>query len=185
MIPPLKTRDEIPALLDSLGLTRVGAEIGVECGVFSNAILRGCVVERLYSIDPWGGMWKWEDDRATEEDYCTAVELLSQHGGRSQILKMTSQEAVRLFVPGQLDFFYLDSSHRYEETGAEIRTWWEILRSGGLAMGHDYNYTKGDPHAVTRAVDEFVAEMGLTLAITELDWMNDDIDVHSWLIEKP
>lgn len=184
-IPPLGSREEIPALLDSLGLIHRGVELGVDTGYFSGRLLAGCKVERLFSIDPWLAPvgQKWQDGFSTLEEYEMTLALLRPYGLRSIILKMMALEAVLLFADESLDFVYIDTSHRYESTRDEIAAWWPCIRPGGLLMGHDWDFCPG----VNRAVTEFATAHGLEIATTQLDQLaveHNNAEVRSWLIQK-
>lgn len=52
----------------------------------------------------------------------------------------------------QFDFVFIDSSHLYEMTKAEIRLWIHKVKYGGILGGHDY----ADNEEVKRAVDELI-----------------------------
>lgn len=52
----------------------------------------------------------------------------------------------------QFDFVFIDSSHLYEMTKAEIRLWIHKVKAGGILAGHDYS----DNEEVKRAVDELI-----------------------------
>lgn len=42
------------------------------------------------------------------------------------------------YAPASLDLVFLDTSHRYEETRAEILAWLPKVRPGGVFAGHDF-----------------------------------------------
>lgn len=54
----------------------------------------------------------------------------------------------------QFHFGFIDSSHTYEGTKAEIRLWIHKIKIGGILAGHDYNYSAD----VKRAVQELIPE---------------------------
>ena len=59
------------------------------------------------------------------------------------------------YVPGDLDFVFIDADHRYEAVLADIAAWRPHVRPGGWLMGHDYN-REAHP-GVVQAVDECFA----------------------------
>lgn len=77
--------------------------------------------------------------------------------------------AVQAALPGQVDVWFLDTSHEYEHTLAELRAYMPRVTPGGVALFHDtrlYNWPgydwRGDVPPVRQALDEFCAEAGLS-----------------------
>lgn len=74
-------------------------------------------------------------------------------------------------APG-VDVLFIDSSHEYEHTLEELRTYVPMVRPGGVVLMHDTEATEQPPFAnegarkiaenVTRAIEAYCAEMGLT-----------------------
>jgi predicted O-methyltransferase YrrM len=61
--------------------------------------------------------------------------------------------AVRAALPAKVDVLFIDTSHEYEHTLAELRAYMPRLAPGGTALFHD---TK------VQALDEYCAEAGLS-----------------------
>jgi len=57
-----------------------------------------------------------------------------------------------------LDFVYIDTTHRYEDTKAELEASFKVVRPGGIIAGHDLNL---EGAGVRRAVEEFCQEKEL------------------------
>ncbi len=55
---------------------------------------------------------------------------------------------------GSLDFVFIDASHKYQETKADIRLWIHKLKYDRILAGHDY--TSPENPEVRNAVDEVV-----------------------------
>lgn len=180
-IDTIPSREHLPQFLEEQGLIGVGVEIGVDTGWFSDRILKGCSVRRLYSIDPWGAPVKWQGNRATDSEYLTAVNLLKHHWPRSVIIKQEALVALSLFGDDSLDWVYIDSSHEYEATLQEMRAYWPKIRSGGLLAGHDYSAIA---QSVVAAVDQFSAEVGELVHLTQCDQYVGDTPIRSWMIRK-
>ena len=47
--------------------------------------------------------------------------------------------AVQAVLPGEVDVFFLDTSHEYEHTLAELRAYMPRVAPGGIALFHDTN----------------------------------------------
>jgi hypothetical protein len=68
----LKTRKEIPAYLNLLGLLGEGAEIGVKDAVFSKWVLSQWKGKRYHLVDPWA-----EQDSKVYQDIANVLSSLS------------------------------------------------------------------------------------------------------------
>jgi cephalosporin hydroxylase len=75
--------------------------------------------------------------------------------------------AVQARLPDQVDVWFLDTSHEYEHTLAELRAYMPRLAPGGVALFHDtnlngwpgYRWDSATP-PVAAALDEWCAETG-------------------------
>lgn len=187
-IPYIKTRNELPHLLNARGLIGSGAEIGVQRGKFSEHVLTHWTGHRLYSIDPWREFNDEEYDDAANVSqaqhdayFNETCRRLERFGDRSHILRMTSEEAAWQFEPHALDFVYIDAQHHYDAVKADIARWWPIIRPGGLLSGDDYldGVNEYGQFGVKSAVDEWAERHGLTLHVSqEPKW-------RSWFLFKP
>lgn len=77
--------------------------------------------------------------------------------------------AVQARLPAEVDVFFLDTSHEYEHTLAELRAYMPRVAAGGVALFHDTNVMgwpgyqwDGDMTPVAAALDEYCAEAGLS-----------------------
>lgn len=191
--PPGLTPDKIPQplvkdrmeLLKLLDLTDgVGVEVGVAAGWYSTAILNHTKLAKLYSIDRWDRPVGTPLDAAhtsTIELYAEALDRLSQFGGRSQCIRLPSDEAVTLFADASMDFVYIDADHNYEGVLKDIQIWYPKVKPNGVFAGHDY---AGNCPGVMRAVDEFFRDNKLPLYLTECDEVN-MWSIRSWFTVKP
>lgn len=92
----------------------------------------------------------------------------------------------RLWPDGEdfkgIDFLFLDTSHEYEHTVAEIAAWWPLVNPQGLLVFHDTNltgnptkllsggFTKGwdNQRGVARAIEEYFAIKFNSASLTSL-----------------
>lgn len=86
-------------------------------------------------------------------------------------LPMPSLSAARLLsvLKWTVDLVYLDSAHEIGETFAELLLYFQLVRTGGLLMGDDYDWFP----AVKHDVDLFVAYKGPELTfqlLTKSQW---------------
>jgi predicted O-methyltransferase YrrM len=127
----------------------VMAEVGVADG--ASAIFLAEVMQetgkkfRLYLIDSlaYGG----SDQLQTIVRNVLLSELPSK---RIEIVPKDSLNASCQFPDGHFDFVFIDASHRYEETKADIRLWYRKIKEDGILAGHDYHHSP----EVKQAVDE-------------------------------
>jgi hypothetical protein len=176
MSEQIKTRNELPSLLND----GIGVEIGVERGEFSEIILKNSNLKILYSVDSWKEMSDEEyqdinnhNQKKHNQNKAETEQRLSQFGGRSKILCMTSEEASKQFEDNSIDFIYIDANHSYEGCKKDIELWFPKVAEGCVISGHDYIadgiYSEGI-FGVQRAVDEFILKYNLKLSSTDEPW---------------
>lgn len=76
--------------------------------------------------------------------------------------------SVRAALPAEVDVFFLDTSHEYEHTLAELRAYMPRVAPGGIALFHDthlmgwpgYEWDR-DVSPVWAALDDYCAETGM------------------------
>lgn len=170
-------RNEFVKLIDELGL-KVGVEIGVDEGLFSDWLLSNSKLDILYSIDAWStDIGKTHSKYAAVSaakmaarnlDYNSlengARARLAKHGARSKIIKDISWDAAAGVQDGSIDFIYFDGSHTDEGFQKDIDSWYPKVRVGGLVAGHDYCRKRG--YAVIQVVNKFMQKYGLKNNLT-------------------
>ena len=140
----------LEALARTLPENSAIVNIGSAVGTSSSAILRG--VQHLdnailYSVDI--------------EDCPKEVETLKEQGlydeTRFMQVQMDSVEFSKK-CQNELDMVFVDGSHNYKGTLADLETYAPLLKPGGLMVCHDY----ADPRQkeVTKAVDEWNQHWG-------------------------
>ncbi|MDC8756939.1 class I SAM-dependent methyltransferase [Janthinobacterium fluminis] len=162
-VASISCREQLPFLLNHLGLCGIAVEVGVEWGQFSDHILRYWHGRLLYSVDPWSTqpLHLYNDlcnvpaqEQETRFRYASA--LLGSYGPRSSILRACSVQASQGFPNASIDCVYLDGNHAYQSVMADLANWYSKVRPGGLMCGHDYVDGVGDAvYGVKSAVDFF------------------------------
>lgn len=104
-------------------------------------------------------------------------------GEMIEIVPLDSLNASCKFNGESLDFAFLDSSHEYTQTRAEIFLWYDKVKVGGILSGHDF-YSTENP-GVGQAVKELLPEViTRTPIITQdeegKDWI-DKFETHNFL----
>jgi hypothetical protein len=179
----MRSRNEIPALLDSIG-ARQGVEVGVGSGAYSDYLLEHSKLSTLYSIDPWNASlpgYATQDKADTDLAHCRR--LLSRHGERSKVIVGRAEFIVDEFADRSLSFVYVDSAHDFCDTFTQCVLWWHKIEYGGILAGHDYSNCL----EVQLAVAAFCRHTGLSLMeveTTEDDNILPDLVVNSWIIRK-
>ena len=175
--PPVysvRARVDIPGLLNRRGLLGTGVEVGVKEGKYSAAILEVWNGKLLVSVDPWleAPADEYLDIANVSQDrqetfLATTRERLAPFGDRSDIWRMTGDEAAEQIEDGALDFVYLDARHDYESVKSDIAVWFPKVAPGGIISGHDY--IDGDlpegVFGVRSAVDEFFGPRGIPVGV--------------------
>jgi len=78
---------------------------------------------------------------------------LSGLGHKIQLLPISSLDAAASFNDNFFDFVFLDSSHEYKQTKAELIIWWQKVKTNCCLSGHDYYLYPDD---VKMAVHELI-----------------------------
>ena len=152
---------------------KIGAEIGVWQGHFSEIILRELPTVTLYCVDPWdSGGDHVTLPKVTPPQFKVAMEeylrRTEPYADRRRTMYMASRTA-SLEIPNEsLDFVFIDADHTFESVTEDMELWHSKVKVGGLFSGHDYN-GKGDRtgfFGVKRAVDTFATKYGYPTAST-------------------
>lgn len=147
----LTDRDELLRKLPSNGIV---AEIGVNEGDFSQAILTLSSPQKLILIDVWaskryhGGLFEKVKNRFQKE----------LHSGKMEIIRDLSFGAIASCPDHYFDWVYLDTDHSYQTTRRELELLRPKMKPGGIIAGHDYiigNWDGGVRYGVIEAVREF------------------------------
>ena len=168
-------RNEFGTLLNTLGLTGNGAELGVQRGEYSEVLLRTSKLHRLYLVDVWRHLPDTEyiditnqADTVREQEYQQTLTRVAPYAPRAVVLREDLRVAIRRFPRDYFDFIYIDANHRYESVRADMLAWYPKLKSGGVFAGHDYTdgRSRNGLYGVKRAVTEFVSPLGVQLYLT-------------------
>jgi hypothetical protein len=160
-----KRRDErrLAVLKRYVPSNAIGAEIGVHKGRFTRELLDGLSPAQLHAIDPWyllGAEWTWDSGDPSTSNALAAIirrcadELVS----RRLVLHVGFDlEVMKGLADGSFDWVYLDSSHQYQHTVAELDLLCSKVKPGGFITGDDWqSAVTHKHHGVCRAVREFV-----------------------------
>jgi len=152
--------------LKHLPKNAITAEIGVFKGQFSKHILEITKPKELHLIDVW---WKLYGEYYSDWGAYTDFGKLSTKDAYQQVLDNTqsNRDACKFHVGDSLemlkempdqyfDWIYLDSSHSYEATLAELKLLDVKMKPEGIITGHDWTPAPNSQHyGVSVAVKEF------------------------------
>jgi hypothetical protein len=130
-------RSDLPQFFVDMGY-KVGVEIGVEEGFFSEELCR--VGLKVYSVDPWIHSPNWRYQRTQEEMekiYNRAKARLGKYPNDT-IIRKYSMDALADFPNESLDFVYIDGNHEFRYVAEDLYEWPKKIRKGGIVSGHDY-----------------------------------------------
>jgi predicted O-methyltransferase YrrM len=85
-------------------------------------------------------------------------------GESIQILPYESTVAASKLPNELMHFVFIDASHKYEETKADIRAWWPKMMPDSILGGHDF--TAEENPEVAKAVREVIPEQFLKVEQT-------------------
>ncbi|WP_237571389.1 class I SAM-dependent methyltransferase [Mycolicibacterium lacusdiani] len=155
-------------LLDHLPAGGTCAEIGVDEGDFTEEILANCHPSELHLIDMWGTR------RYSQKKFQGVTERFADQiaDGSVVVHRRSSLEAASEFDDGVFDWVYIDTTHAYELTAAELRAYAPKVKPGGFIAGHDYvmgNWSKVLRYGVVEAVHEFCVECDWEIVFATAD----------------
>jgi hypothetical protein len=185
-VDEVPTRNDLPRLLNRLGLLGRGVEVGVRRGDFSAWILHRWQGFRLVCVDPWAedaGERYVDIANVTQARHDELLEITRQRlaafGSRCEIWRMSSVEAASRVADGSLDFVYLDARHDEASVTEDLEHWYPKLGPHGVFSGHDYldgELAEGS-FGVKAAVDRFFGDRELVVRAT-----TDDAPWPSWFV---
>ncbi len=173
-------------LLRRLPRNAVGAEIGVWKGDFAADLLRALAPSRLHLIDPWrfvparpgslyGGLVA--QNQADMDTIYDDVARRFQADITRDVVRLHRSGSIELapeFDANYFDWIYIDGDHSYQGVQADLATYIDKVRPGGIVAGDDYDHPNHP--GVTRAVDEMVATGALAF-----EWRAG----HQYLLRRP
>lgn len=122
---PNMGRAQLAVLFKQLGY-KIGVEVGVYKGEFSEVICKANPKVKLFCIDPYAQNPYYE---RMEGAYREAKKRLVLYN--ANFIISYSATAVKKFADNSLDFVYLDGDHSLQAVTEDLACWYPKLRSGG------------------------------------------------------
>lgn len=169
-----------PIIEKYLPKNAVGAELGVLKGNFSSVLLRRLSPKELHLIDPWyllSAEWDWKMDYpSTVDALCDILKRYKKQIEERKIVVHVQDDikALKEFPDGYFDWVYIDSSHHYNHTVAELELLRKKVKPDGIISGDDWcSDITHIHHGVYKAVNEFMIKYDYTLIYADdsnLQW---------------
>lgn len=181
-----KGRGDLAELLAKFA--KVGAEVGVAGGRYSETLMKANPTMKLYGVDPHTVYSEYKDYalnstmRKLKEE---AHSRLDKYPGYEFVEKF-SMDAVKDFEDESLDFVYIDANHADPWVTEDVTEWAKKVRKGGIVSGHDYARVRSiaDRYDVVNAVNRYAKENGIQLYIWGLNSKADPTlvrdNIRSW-----
>ena len=154
-----------PLIQQYLPKEGIGAELGVLKGNFSKILLEYSSAKELHLIDPWyflDAHWTWAGGNTSTVDAVIKILKENKEEINNRRVFVHIQDDVKVlndFPDYYFDWAYIDSSHAYDHTKAELALLVKKVKKEGVICGDDW---RPDPahrhHGVYKAVMEFVME---------------------------
>jgi len=134
------SRNDLPELFKERGY-KVGAEVGVCRGLFSEILCKGGF--KMYGIDAWTMLHDYVHPKGQarlDQQYEETKARLAAFD--YTLIRKKSMDAVEDFEDESLDFVYLDANHHFKSIAEDIVEWTKKVRKGGIVSGHDFFYSR-------------------------------------------
>lgn len=155
------TREEMATVFNELGY-KVGAEIGVERGYYSESLFKAIPDLKLFLIDAWKAYRGYRDHVRQEKLDGFFAETQERLKGRNGVyIRKYSADALKDIPNGSLDFVYIDANHEFAYFAFDIVNWTKKVRIGGIVAGHDYRRTKEGINDVKDVVQAYMYAKGV------------------------
>jgi hypothetical protein len=143
---------------------KVGVEIGVRDGEYSEILCKANPDLKLYGVDPYEPHHGYRDitrQSTFDKNWEMAHDRLRPFP-EYEFVKDYSSKAVKSFADKSLDFVYIDGDHCFEQVAADIAEWLPKIRPGGIISGHDYSKHRGPSKIhVYQAVNGYTDAYGI------------------------
>lgn len=132
-------RNQLADLFKELDF-RVGVELGVANGFYSETLMKANPKLTLYGIDPYRPLKSYRDytHRETFEKMKRDAHDKLDKYPTYHFIENLSQGALKDFADESIDFVYIDANHDFYNATVDIHTWSKKVRKGGIVSGHDY-----------------------------------------------
>ena len=161
----MKNRIELAQYFSLLGF-KVGAEIGVADGRYSQTLCENIPGLQLFCVDPYIDYAEnSQDGNQSQMDKCFQIAKNRLKIYNVAFITEMSLEAARKIPDESLDFVYIDANHKFDYAIQDIIQWSRKVREGGIVSGHDYWNIRD--FGVKDAIDAYTKHHNIKLNIIE------------------
>lgn len=162
MVRPIELpqgREYLPTLFREMEY-KVGAEIGVEQGVYTEQL--ATFGGKIYAVDAWKA-YKGYRDHVSQSKLDRFYEITKDRVKDLdvEVIKGYSMDVVKQFADNSLDFVYIDGNHDFKNVAMDLCEWYKKVRVGGIVSGHDWVRKKNWDFAVKDVVPAFIYNKGI------------------------
>lgn len=180
----IKNRIELAKHFKDLGF-KMGAEIGVADGRYSEILCKTIPNLKLYAIDPWAKYdGNWRSDKYQDKAFEKAKKRLKKY--KALLVRSTGVHAYANITNPKpfLDFVFIDGAHDYDNVMLDIILWSRKVRKGGIVAGHDYYKFKSGN--VIEAVNDYAKIHKVKVNLTQANSAEhkDDQCPCWWFVKK-
>lgn len=138
-------REQLANLFNELGY-KIGVEVGVRDGGYSELLCKTIPGLKLYGVDPYEPHKGYRDHvkRSTFQAFEKEAHDKLDKFPNYTFMRMYSDQAVNSFADESLDFIYIDGDHDFFHVTEDITKWLPKIRKGGIISGDDYFKHKGN-----------------------------------------
>lgn len=135
---PRFRRRDLATLFNEMGY-KVGAEVGVAGGRYSQVLCERISDLKLFCVDPWDKS-KYNRRGGPSEQHYTNYDLTKERlqGYDYTMIRAISMDGVKFFEDSSLDFVYIDANHDFDFVMEDLVHWTRKVKKGGIVSGHDY-----------------------------------------------
>jgi len=149
-------------LVKARGLSS-GVVIGVGFGGHCENLLEYRGIDTLVGVDPYQAQTNLAtasglNASQLEQLYPRVLDRLARFGRRFELMRSTSNVASMRFNTPTFDFVYIDHQQGYEAVIADLASWFDSVRVGGIFAGKDYD--NPERPCMQQAVDGFFQRLG-------------------------
>ena len=134
---PISREIDLPQIFKDLDF-KIGVEVGVYRGAYSEVLLKAIPNLKLTGVDLWNLYPGYRDYKKDDIRNAETEARERTKNFNCEFIKDWSDRAVRKFADESLDFVYIDGNHSYEQTVQDISLWSKKVKKGGLVCGHDF-----------------------------------------------